>query len=188
MKHSIKPVEFDHFNSALSYDPKTGIFIWRYRESKPATWNGQFPGKVAGNFNQRGYRQIRLDNRLFMAHRLAWVLMTGENPATEIDHINGVKDDNRWSNLRAATGKENSQNRRVRKDSKSGLKGVSWNKKSRKWLATISVEGQTKYLGFHNTPEDAHQAYVAGAIKYFGEYSNDGLGPIAHPFGSNHNM
>lgn len=139
----------------LHYDPETGVFAWLPRPRIRG-------GKVAGNVSPDGYWRIGLGGRpskLFLAHRLAWLYMTGEWPRLDIDHINGDKTDNRWSNLRDVTRSVNLQNqRRARSDSTSGLLGA--HKNGRGWSARIYVDGVKRHLGTFATAAEAHAHYL----------------------------
>lgn len=139
----------------LHYDPMTGLFTWLVRLSQRAK-----VGDVAGRFRRdTGYRSIRLDGREYYAHRLAWLYMTGEWPADEIDHINGSRSDNRWANLRAADRSLNQQNERIaRSTSVTGLLGA--HRRHGTFRASIVVDGRKKELGAFGTAEEAHAAYV----------------------------
>ena len=115
----------EELKSLLNYDDKTGIFTWR-KSSGPVK-----SGSVAGYVNEKGYILIGIKGKSYRAHRLAWLYVTGEHPVNVIDHINGVRDDNRLSNLRSCTQKENINNPLARKKSsltqpigKSGVRGV----------------------------------------------------------------
>lgn len=155
----------------LRYEPKDGQFYflpikeatWRQRN-----WNYRFAGKIAGALNRKGYRDIHLAGRRFSAHRLVWLLETGALP-TEIDHKNGLRCDNRFSNLREVTRRENCQNRKVMADNKSGLKGV-WSHEGR-WQAAICVDGKRIHLGSYDDAESAHRAYTAAASRHFGAFA-----------------
>lgn len=140
----------------LNYDQDTGIFTWRVR-----TCRNVMAGDVAGTTSIQGYRQIRINRRTFAAHRLAWLYVHGIWPADQIDHINGVRDDNRLVNLREATSAQNHQNRKKSANNTSGFTGVSWNCWTRKWQAAICAGGQRSHLGHFDTPESAHTAYLA---------------------------
>lgn len=146
----------------LDYDPTTGIFVWKVRTSDRIRI-----GNVAGSFRS-GYRIIRIKGSIYHAHRIAWLFVHGTWPSHDIDHINLVRDDNRISNLREATRSENLRNVAIRDINKSGLKGVSSNK--RQYMARICVHGKTFYLGTFDTPEEAHAAYVAASLEHHGEY------------------
>lgn len=93
-------------------------------------------GEIAG-YDAGGYRNIRIDGRAYRVHRLAWLWMTGEWPDPECDHINTVKNDNRWFNLRKATRGQNAANRNANSTSWTGQKGVTWDKRNSKWMGTI---------------------------------------------------
>lgn len=88
-----------------------------------------------------------------------------------VDHINGVGFLNRITNLRACSHSENLINQKVRKDNKSGLKGVHWNSKEKRWKAQLKVNGCYKYLGQFKTKEEAHAAYCEGAKRFHGEFA-----------------
>lgn len=144
----------------LHYCPVTGVFTWIVARQRARC------GDAAGRINHDGYRQIGIDGKRYSTHRLAWLYMTGEWPERQIDHRNGVRDDNRWSNLREATNAENGQNRGVRSNSTSGFMGVTWSKKLGMWQAQIGIAGRVKYLGYFTTQEDAHAAYLAAKAKH----------------------
>lgn len=108
------------------------------------------------------YFRICMGQQVFLAHRIAWLYMTGEFPDGVIDHINGNPSDNRWCNLRCVTQKENSQNvYKAKKNSKSGLLGAHFSKVHRRWVAQIRVNGKTKQIGAFDDAQSAHQAYIA---------------------------
>lgn len=137
----------------LSYDPDTGVFVWRIHH-RP-----KMPGDRAGG-SGHGYIQIRLDGRLYYAHRLAWLYVNGEWPPEQIDHINGDGTDNRIINLRACSNDENQKNLGLRKTNSSGLTGVRWDRQRQKWAAHIRVDGKVTQLGRFNSKEHAHAAYL----------------------------
>lgn len=105
----------------------------------------------------------------YKAHRLAWLYMHGELPDKSIDHINGLKTDNRIANLRLATNAQQKQNRPRNLNNSSGYKGVA--RAETKWRARINANGRHYYLGRFDTPEDAHNAYVAAAHRLHGEFA-----------------
>lgn len=146
----------------LAYNAKTGEFRWR--ESR----GGRRKGDLAGSLDDKGYRVIRLNRVLYRAHRLVWLLHTGELPEI-VDHINHERDDNRFKNLRAVTTSENNANMDMRSDNKSGFKGVSFHKGSKRWVAKL----QGKTLGYFNSPEQAAECYQAAARQQFGVHFND---------------
>ena len=110
----------ERLREVLDYGPDTGVFTWKIRTNSRVK-----VGDVAGALRPDGYIQISIDGRLHRAHRLAWLYVTGESPPDQIDHINGVRDDNRIANLRLATSAENKQNlRRAKSRNKTGFLGV----------------------------------------------------------------
>ncbi|WP_376956428.1 HNH endonuclease signature motif containing protein (plasmid) [Azospirillum sp. A26] len=150
----------------LHYDPETGVFTWLVRRQ------GIRADRAAGCVSSPGYILIGVDGRLCRAHRLAWLYMTGEWPAAEIDHINRARGDNRWNNLRLATGSQNQGNRSVNSDNKSGVKGVSWSQKRGMWKAQIGAAGKRRCLGYFPDCAVAAAAYAAAAAEHFGEFAN----------------
>ncbi len=150
----------------LEYEPLTGAFRWRVAR----------PGRVAGTpaggkDGAKGYIKICVDGVSYPAHRVAWAMVTGSWPDALIDHKNGIVDDNRWSNLRAATAAENARNRKRDRDSTSGHKGAYWDKSINRWKGGIRVRGKLIYLGVFDTPEEAHAAYAEAAKKHFGAFA-----------------
>lgn len=151
----------DELKQILSYDPQTGKFVWLVRPSKSIS-----EGREAGCKEKRiGYRTIGYRGRIYKAHRLAWLYVTGKWPDGLIDHINGIKDDNRFENLRVVDESGNSQNiRKPNKRNKSGFMGVILFQG--KWRASITHSGKTHWLGDFTTPEEAHQTYLAAKRKF----------------------
>lgn len=139
----------------LNYAAETGVFTWK----RPRL--GMLAGAVAGYLRADGYREIKIDRRAYLAHRLAWLHTHGHWPAVALDHINGQADDNRLSNLREATLGQNQQNRKLQISSTSGCVGVTWHKKKQRWQARIYLDRTEHYLGLFATKEDAVAAYAA---------------------------
>lgn len=143
----------------LRYDPDTGIFRWKVRTS-----NRVKVGDAAG-WPNKGYVLIKVDGEVYMAHRSAWLYQTGQWPAEQTDHRNGIGDDNRWGNLREATCGQNQQNRSKHSNNTSGLIGVYWVKNAQRWRAQICVDGRQRYLGYFHNKESAHEAYLVAKAK-----------------------
>ena len=137
---------------SLHYNSGTGEFVWKTRPSTRVKI-----GDIAGTKTVYGYTQIRFKNRFYKAHRLAWLYVTGNWPDNEIDHINGVRDDNKWKNLRDVTAAMNRQNQRVSR-STSGFFGVT--KYYNKYTAKIGHQNKTIYIGTYDTAESAYRAYL----------------------------
>ena len=109
----------EKLKTLLNYNPETGIFTWKKRNQN-----------ISGTINNKGYVVIQINNKIYLAHRLAWLYMTGLWPKNDIDHFNQVRTDNRFFNLREATRKENCQNvHKPHPNNSSGYLGVYWNKK-----------------------------------------------------------
>jgi hypothetical protein len=142
----------------LDYDPITGQFTWAVPNEGATSVK---IGKIAGHTNKiSGYHQICVNGKLYQSHRLAWLYVYGSFPSKNIDHINGVRDDNRIDNLREANYIENGQNRSINKNNTSGFIGVSYHKKQCKWTSRITFNYKIMNLGYFDTAEEAHQAYV----------------------------
>lgn len=146
----------DRLKEVLHYEPSTGVFTWlKITRGKAAV------GDVAGCTNRDGYIVISVDGRQYKAHRLAWFYAHGTWPAGAIDHRDHVKANNAITNLRDATDAVNNQNMvRPQRRNSSGFLGVY--RARRKWRAKLMANGRVVDLGLHETPELAHQAYVAG--------------------------
>lgn len=136
------------------YDKETGFFQWSKKR------RGIKTGVRLGTDNGFGYQRITVLGKSYYAHRLAWFYVYGTWP-DQIDHINGVRDDNRIGNLRDVTVQQNNQNRNTaQKNSGSQMLGVSWHKKAKKWQAHICVYKERKYLGLFDDVNEAHKAYL----------------------------
>lgn len=139
----------------LSYDAESGLFFWTGIAHRSVR------NKKAGCPNKDGHIRIRFDGKAHYAHRLAWLYVYGCMPSMQIDHINGIRDDNRISNLRDVSMGVNSQNqRRPQSGNKSGYLGVSWAKDRGKWQSQIMLSGKSSHLGFFEDPYVAHEAYL----------------------------
>jgi hypothetical protein len=135
------------------------------------TFNSNYAGQVAGNVSKRGYISVGIDARSFLAHRVIWVLVTGEDPGNLLDHKDTDKSNNRWLNLRKATKQQNGCNRGVPANSKTGIKGVSWDQARNKFFASISLNGKTKALGRFDSADEARAAYAQAAKSLHGEFA-----------------
>jgi hypothetical protein len=142
----------ERLRELLSYDPDTGLFRWRIsRRGSPA-------GEIAGCGNGDGYLRIKIDHSLCLAHRLAWLYVHGKWPVEQLDHISGVRADNRIANLREATNAQNHQNRAISQRNTSGHIGICWAKREKKWRARVTVNSLVVPLGYFAALEDAISA------------------------------
>ena len=135
----------------LYYYPETGVFT-RLQDRRAVK-----KGSVAGSYNTKGYLKIRIDSKAYLAHRLALLYMTGEFPPDQVDHINRIKDDNRFANLRLVSNLENCHNQSIHKHNTSGITGVCWHKRKKKWTAYIWVNNKRIHLGYYDTIEEAKE-------------------------------
>lgn len=163
---------------AFSYDPLTGKLTWKERpihhffsDTSARIWNTKHAGKETGHKCSSGYLSVNLWGFQFYVHRLAFVLMTGNWPEHQIDHVNGDRADNRFSNLRSATHKQNTHNAKKSKANTVGLKGVSQCPKCKTFRAQIYSDGKLTHLGTFKTKEEAHAAYAQAAINLRGGFA-----------------
>ena len=136
----------------LHYDPPTGVFRWRHTPKR-----GMQPWDKAGAPN-KGYLSIRIGGKGYLAHRLAWMYVTGEFPTLQIDHIDGEKTNNAWNNLRLATNKQNAENTKLSSKNTSGYRGVTFRKEYGKYEANVKHNQKRFYLGSFATAEEAAEA------------------------------
>lgn len=150
----------------LFYDRNTGIFTWKVNKSQ-ATKAGTLAGTTC---IKDGYIVISVDSKTYKAHRLAWFYETCQMPPECIDHINRIRTDNRFCNLRLATKKQNMENTKIRKDSSSGYRGVSFKKEINSWIGYVSHNKKQYYLGKFETKELASAAVEAKRFELFTHY------------------
>ncbi|MFP3652303.1 MULTISPECIES: HNH endonuclease signature motif containing protein [Burkholderia] len=151
----------------LNYDPATGEFRWKVTRN-----NRTRAGSVAGAKEVQGYHVIKIDGRTYKAHRLAWLIVTGAWPTSQIDHIDHDRSNNRFSNFREATNQENHRNKRMRRINTSGVTGV--NRVGNKWHARIAGPDGTRInLGRFWTIEQAARVREE-ALERFGYHKNHG--------------
>lgn len=165
----------DYLRECFMYDPETGVLTWKERPREHfatdqawAVWNRKFAGMAAGWLgDKRGYYRVCVNHCDYKSSRLIWKLMTGEDPSREIDHKDRDCANNRWSNLRAATTREQSYNR-LRVDNSTGHRGVAVH--GRKWRATIMLDGIVWSSSYFDTPAEASAAYEVAAKRLHGEF------------------
>lgn len=175
---SEKEFSVETLRDVLEYFPETGRLFWRYRDrglfptyKAFKTWNGKCGGREAFTSTAvNGYKQGRIFSKNYTAHRVAWAIHYGEWPKGQVDHINGVRIDNRLSNLRIADNRRNQMNRESRGSSE--FLGVSFYKSRGVWEANIKISSGHRRIGYFKCEIDAAKAYDAHARKYFGEFAN----------------
>mgnify|MGYP000229536772 FL=1 len=146
-------MQIEDITSRLSYDPLTGKFTW-IKENK---YHPDLLGTEAGSLNNQGYCLINIGGVKYKAHRLAFLFMEGVIPDS-VDHINRVRHDNRWLNLRAADASLQASNQNIRKDNTSGVKGVNWNVRAQKYVARIQRHSKRIFIGSFDTLVEAKEA------------------------------
>lgn len=158
------PLTRARLTEVLRYDAAAGSFHWVLPR------RGLKADSVAGTVDKAGYRRIIIEGRGYYAHLLAWLWVTGSWPATEIDHENLKKDDNRFTNLRPASRSLNMANGPNRSDSLTGVKGIQRRKNGR-YRARIMKDGKHYHLGYFDDPGEANSAYLRAAQDLFGQYA-----------------
>lgn len=170
----------DVLRQLLRYEPETGKLFWKPKEAGPTLstrhakiWNSSHAGKEAfTSASNTGYRQGTVNGQVQFAHRVIWLMVTGEVP-DRIDHINGDRQDNRLSNLRNVSHSMNLRNSKLRLDNTSGYPGVSWKKGKRRWSVRIGIGSRDKHIGQFAALEDAISARKAAEAEY-GYHANHG--------------
>lgn len=158
-------MNLDEIKKLFRYDPKSGHLYWI------APGKGRSKKKPAGTKLSTGYLGIVIGPKRYLAHRLCWLLHYGELPKDQIDHINGNKTDNRIVNLREATNSQNGKNLKLSARNTSGVTGVTFDKQTQKWRASIKVDGKDINLKRWASFEDAVSARKAAEQKYFGNWA-----------------
>lgn len=153
----------------LHYNPETGIFTRKTKVNR-----NKVIGSIAGTTDFHGYVAITIDGKKYKAHRLAWLYMYGKFPDNCIDHINNITTDNRIVNLRDATLSQNQCNKKINVNNSSGVKGVSWHKKMKKWRVRLYVNQKETNFGFFDDLELAQLVAEEARVKYHKQYANHG--------------
>ena len=182
------PVSIEILRQLLDYNPETGELFWRARPSEmfPAGntskeavakgWNKRWAGKPAFTAarGERGYLHGNIFGRTYYKHRVIWALAYGMWPDDEIDHENHITSDGKLTNLKSATNTDNKKNTVLQMNNSSGVVGVCWYKKTKKWKAQIGNLGKNIWLGEFVFKADAIAARKAGELKY-GYHPNHGM-------------
>ena len=158
---------YEQIAKVLSYNSRNGKLTWTDRAKN------RFIGKTAGSRTKSGYTELSCKGHRLYAHRVAWLLFYKKWPDAQIDHINGIGSDNRITNLREVTNRENHRNSKRHVDNSSGVQGVYWNRRAKKWQAYICIDYKQKYLGVFEYLVDAEAARKEAEAKY-GFHRNHG--------------
>ena len=156
----------EQLKQKLSYNADTGVFTW-----KTGKYSGRTAGTIAGVLPDEGYIRIQINNKSYLAHRLAWLYVYGKFPTRLIDHKNRNRTDNSINNLREASDALNSKNQSLYKNNVSGFHGVT--KYGKRWRARINVNGIKLHLGVFDTIEEAAECRKQAERKY-GFYETHG--------------
>ncbi len=157
----------EELRELFRYDPVTGVIYWKVkRKGGKAQCGG-----VAGYVSSRGYIKIVNHGKSMLAHRVAFAIYHGRWPEGEIDHVNGVKNDNRICNLREATRKQNNANKGPLKNNLTGYKGVHYMKARNKFVARISIGRRRVFIGAFDSAIEANEAYSRAAKEIHGEFA-----------------
>jgi hypothetical protein len=183
MKNNIKLLpEEVYLKKILDYDPNSGDLFRKYRpmehftnKSRFTWYNRHLANTKIDKVNSEGYLNMCIDGIVYKAHRLIWKLYYGEDPLDMlVDHINGIKDDNRICNLRLANNSENCKNKNnLSKANSSGHPGVHYKTRDGIWVAQIQINGKRKYVGGYKTIEEAIEAREKAAKEHYGEFYAD---------------
>ncbi len=162
----------EYLKTVLNYDSETGVWTWLYRKNARAQWNSQFSGKPAGGLDpSTGYLRIRIADKLYYAHRLAFLYILGNWPINQGDHENLDRADCRWENLRDATRTENNTNKTISSRNTSGFKGVYYDPNGGRWTSCFQMNRRRfRRCGFA-TAELAYEAYCKDALEHGGEFA-----------------
>jgi len=158
----------DMIEQAYTYDPKTGAFTRNFSEG------GEKAGAQAGCVNTQGYISLGYRKKHLLAHRVAYLFMEGKWPEKEVDHIDGDRKNNKWANLREATGSENGFNTRLRKDNKTGVKGIRIYNNGTQYVSYIRAHHKTHYIGCYRDLKAAEKATREARQELHREFCNHG--------------
>ena len=161
----MESMNIDYLKTLLSYDPEKGLICWL------AKGKGRIKKKESGTLLSNGYVGICIGKKRFLAHRIAWAIYNNKWPEDQIDHINGIKTDNRICNLREATNSQNGKNLPISKSNKSGCKGVCFETFSNKWKAYIRINYKTISLGRFSDFDEAVKIRKEAEATYFKEWN-----------------
>ena len=170
----------ERLKELLEYDPETGKFTNRVRR------NNQVMGKESGTTTFYGYREVGLDDRAYKMHRLAFLYMDGYLPENDVDHINRIKDDNRWENLRHVSRSCNMKNKGLISSNTSGINGVSRDTKAERWIVQLIDNGEKFWIGSFKIFNDAVMARWRAEVDH--EWDNCNSSSSAYKYLKQHKL
>ncbi|HEV2225081.1 MAG TPA: HNH endonuclease signature motif containing protein [Candidatus Acidoferrales bacterium] len=154
----------EYVREILDYDPETGVFRYRANLNRRAR-----AGNTCGyQQKETGRFKMRINGHEYMAHRLAWLWMTGKWPTHEIDHIDMDQSNNRWHNLRAATSSQNQAHRPLRRHNTSGITGVCQERRRGRWVTFINH----RIIGYFKSREEAIEARTRAVDEKHGDFAH----------------
>jgi len=160
-----KPLPISDLIESFNYDHERGLLFWKKSGVGRQTHN------PIGTSNEKGYSRVVLNRTHYKVHRVAWALYYKEDPGNkQVDHINGIKTDNRISNLRLVTPSQNAMNSKVQKKNGTLPKGVTFHPRKKLYRARITVNGKV-YNRFYKELERAIAARCLAEYQLFGQYS-----------------
>ena len=159
----------EYLDSLFDYDPLTGVLRWKLGRKCVGGLEAGTPREKRKG--EQPYIYVAIDKVNYPIHRIIWKIVTREEPPEFVDHEDLDRQNNRWLNLRAATNGQNISNAKLRKDNKSGTKGVSWASDRQQWQAQITVGGKIVRLGRFDSKDDAIKAVTAARPILHGEFA-----------------
>ena len=168
-------IDVSILRALVGYNPDDGSLFWKRRDPSMEApgWNFKYAGRPALSImDDKGYLHGRVLGKNIKAHRAAWSIYHGKWPSGFIDHINGIRSDNRIKNLREATHSQNARNRKPSKSSTSKFLGVHWNLRDAMWESQVNDGCRIIRLGKFKSEIDAALAYDSAAISIHGEFAN----------------
>ena len=166
---SFNHLDQSYLKDCFEYNESTGVFIWKkrplshFKNTKGMNiFNAIYSGTIAGTIDNHGYARVQLNGKKIRLHQIAWIFVYGLEPLSELDHINNDRLENRITNIRLASSSENQQNQIKAKSNNTYSKklGVHWHSRDKKFSSKITINGETHYLGYFKTEEDASSAYL----------------------------
>lgn len=165
-------ITYEEVSKLLKYNSKTGQLIWLVKKGSRAL-KGEIAGFSSKRTNGKKYIRVVINDKIYMAHNIIYLLKTKNLPKQQIDHIDGCGTNNKWGNLRLVSHRENHKNKRKPSNNTSGVVGVYWTKNINKWEASIKINNKKIKLGYFINKEDAVKSRKLAEIQY-GFHSNHG--------------